>query len=153
MLNKLVSSYQFHNLPPIKMISNLAPACPFDFTLREIQIIQFSKENFSCKEIADKLFISENTVRKHRQNIITKIGGSGKSDFRIFVRNYPPPPPPILRSDNGPDFTSKDLDLWCKDNEITFQFIQPKKPMQNGLIERFNRLYPEAVLDAYLFLI
>lgn len=59
--------------------------------------------------------------------------------------------PKTIRTDNGPEFTSKDLELWCKDNEINIQFIQPGKPMQNGYIERFNRLYREAILDAYLF--
>ena len=49
--------------------------------------------------------------------------------------------PAILRSDNGPEFASKNLELWCQDNEITLQFIQPGKPMHNGFIERFNRLY------------
>jgi len=59
--------------------------------------------------------------------------------------------PSILRADNGPEFTSKDLELWAKDRSITIQYIQPGKPMQNGYIERFNRVYREAVLDAYLF--
>lgn len=59
--------------------------------------------------------------------------------------------PECIRTDNGPEFTSKDLELWAKDKGIVIQYIQPGKPMQNGYIERFNRLYREAVLDAYLF--
>lgn len=59
--------------------------------------------------------------------------------------------PAQVRVDNGPEFTSKDFELWPKENEITIQYIQPGKPMQNGYIERFNRVYREAVLDAYLF--
>lgn len=59
--------------------------------------------------------------------------------------------PQMIRTDNGPEFTSKDFELWCTDNEIKLQYIQPGRPMQNGYIERFNRLYREAVLDAYLF--
>lgn len=59
--------------------------------------------------------------------------------------------PETVRTDNGPEFTSKDFELWCREKQITIQFIQPGKPMQNGYIERFNRLYREAVLDAYMF--
>jgi len=59
--------------------------------------------------------------------------------------------PNIIRADNGPEFTSKDLELWARDNEIQIQFIQPGRPMQNGYIERFNRIYRESILDAYLF--
>jgi putative transposase len=59
--------------------------------------------------------------------------------------------PNSIRSDNGPEFTSKEFQLWCEGKMIVNQFIQPGKPMQNGYIERFNRLYREAVLDAYLF--
>lgn len=59
--------------------------------------------------------------------------------------------PKTLRADNGPEFTSKELELWAKDRGIALQYIQPGKPAQNGYIERFNRLYREAVLDAYLF--
>jgi len=59
--------------------------------------------------------------------------------------------PEYIRTDNGPEFTSKDIELWSKEKGILIKYIQPGKPMQNGYIERFNRLYREAVLDAYLF--
>lgn len=59
--------------------------------------------------------------------------------------------PEAIRVDNGSEFTSKELELWAIEQGIAIQFIQPGKPMQNGYIERFNRLYREAVLDAYLF--
>ena len=59
--------------------------------------------------------------------------------------------PTAIRTDNGPEFTSKELELWAFQKGIIIQYIQPGKPMQNGYIERFNRLYREAVLDAYLF--
>lgn len=59
--------------------------------------------------------------------------------------------PNIIRTYNGPEFTSKDLELWARDNEIQIQFIQPGRPMQNGYIERFNRIFRESILDAYLF--
>ena len=59
--------------------------------------------------------------------------------------------PASIRSDNGPEFTSAAFEQWCSERQIKIQYIQPGKPMQNGYIERFNRLYREAVLDAYLF--
>jgi len=59
--------------------------------------------------------------------------------------------PATIRVDNGPEFTSKDFELWAKENQINIQYIQPGRPMQNGYVERFNRLYRDAVLDAYLF--
>lgn len=59
--------------------------------------------------------------------------------------------PQTIRADNGPEFTSKDLELWAKDRDVRIQYIQPGKPTQNSYIERFNRMYREAVLDAYLF--
>lgn len=56
-----------------------------------------------------------------------------------------------IRVDNGPEFCSKEFSEWCETNNITIQYIQPGKPMQNGYIERFNRTFRQDVLDAYLF--
>ncbi|MFN5931396.1 MAG: DDE-type integrase/transposase/recombinase, partial [Sphingobacteriales bacterium] len=36
--------------------------------------------------------------------------------------------PSIIRTANGPEFTSKDFELWCKDQGIENQYIQPGKP-------------------------
>jgi len=59
--------------------------------------------------------------------------------------------PKYIRTDNGPEFISKDYKEWCKDHQITRVYSEPGKPMQNGYVERFNRTFREDILDAYLF--
>ena len=59
--------------------------------------------------------------------------------------------PQMIRVDNGPEFISNQLDVWCKENKITLVFIQPGKPMQNGFIERCNGSIRKELLNAYVF--
>jgi len=59
--------------------------------------------------------------------------------------------PTNIRVDNGPEFISHTLQQWCSDNQITLQYIQPGKPMQNAYIERKNGSIRRELLNAYLF--
>jgi putative transposase len=59
--------------------------------------------------------------------------------------------PERLRVDNGPEFIAQEMELWAQRNDIALTYIEKGKPMQNALIESFNRTWREEVLDACLF--
>jgi len=56
--------------------------------------------------------------------------------------------PKYIRTDNGPEFTSKAYKEWCENKGIIRVYSEPGKPMENGYIERFNRTFREDVLDS-----
>lgn len=59
--------------------------------------------------------------------------------------------PKYIRCDNGPELISKQLEKFCTKNAIELKFIQPGKPMQNGLIERLNGTVRSECLNLKMF--
>jgi len=46
--------------------------------------------------------------------------------------------PTEIRVDNGPEFISKELDLWAYGRNVKLDFSRPGKPTDNAFIESFN---------------
>jgi putative transposase len=59
--------------------------------------------------------------------------------------------PKYIRTDNGPEFISKEYREWCKAKGVIPVYASPGTPTENAYVERFNRLFREDILDAYLF--
>jgi putative transposase len=59
--------------------------------------------------------------------------------------------PKALRMDNGPELTSRHFLAWCMDRNITANYIQPGKPVQNSHVESFNGRFRDECLNASWF--
>jgi transposase InsO family protein len=59
--------------------------------------------------------------------------------------------PGIIVSDNGTEFTSNAMLAWAQENRVTWHFIAPGKPMQNGICEAFNGRMRDELLNETLF--
>jgi transposase InsO family protein len=53
---------------------------------------------------------------------------------------------------NGPEFVSKELDLWAFMRGVTLDFSRPGKPTDNAYIESFNGKFRSECLNANWFL-
>ena len=51
--------------------------------------------------------------------------------------------------DNGTEFTSKALDQWAYENNVTLHFITSGRPMENGYIESFHGKFREECLNEH----
>jgi transposase InsO family protein len=55
--------------------------------------------------------------------------------------------PEYIRSDNGAEFTAKELMRWLKDLKVSTLFIEPGSPWENGFCESFNGKMREECLN------
>jgi putative transposase len=59
--------------------------------------------------------------------------------------------PENVRSDNGPEFTSRRMLAWSEERKTTLVHIQPGRPMQNGHVESFHGRLRDECLNASWF--
>ena len=59
--------------------------------------------------------------------------------------------PEVIVTDNGPEFTSRALDIWAYRHGVQLHFIDPGKPVQNALIESFNGRFRDECLNQHWF--
>jgi len=61
-----------------------------DFTRRELEIIQHLSEGLRNKEIAQRLYVSEGTIKKHLYNMCQKLEVSGRMNLlrKASALNY-----------------------------------------------------------------
>jgi putative transposase len=59
--------------------------------------------------------------------------------------------PRFLRSDNGPEVSSRHYLAWCTERRIDTIHIQPGKPTQNGRVESFHGRLRDECLNASWF--
>jgi putative transposase len=53
--------------------------------------------------------------------------------------------------DNGPEFISKEVDLWAYSNGVKLDFSRPGKPTDNTFIESFNGRFRQECLNQHWY--
>jgi len=59
--------------------------------------------------------------------------------------------PQVIRTDNGPEFTSRRFLSWTMEKHVRSTTIEPGKPIQNAYIESFNGRFRDECLNVHWF--
>ena len=59
--------------------------------------------------------------------------------------------PENIRSDNGPEFTAREIRKWLARIGVKTLFIEPGSPWENGYIESFNGKLRDELLNREIF--
>lgn len=80
-------------------------------------------------------------------NSISGVRVARELDRIADARGYPC----LVVSDNGTELTSNAMLRWQQERGVGWHYIEPGKPMQNGLVESFNGRLRDECLNEHLF--
>jgi putative transposase len=126
---------------PLQMASNVNEVWSMDFVSDSLA----NGRRLKCLTVADDF--SHECV-----DITVDYGISGEHVTRLLdraavFRGYPA----AVRTDNGPEFTSRAFIAWTIQHHVRHLLIEPGKPMQNGYIESFNGKFRDECLNEHWF--
>jgi len=107
-------------------------------TVNEVWSMDFVSDSLSGGRRLKYLTVADDFSHESVE-IAVDFGISGHYVTRVLdraalFRGYPQ----AVRTDNGPEFTSRAFMAWAQAHGIRHILIQPGRPMQNGYIESFN---------------
>ena len=126
---------------PLQIAQNVNEVWSMDFVSDSLT----NARRIKCLTVADDF--SHECV-----DIAVDWGISGQYVTRVLdrvarFRGYPL----AVRTDNGPEFTSRAFMAWAQRRGIRNILIEPGRPMQNGYIESFNGKFRDECLNEQWF--
>lgn len=112
-------------------------------------------------------FVTDNLFNGRRLRILTIVDNFSRESVGIFVNLCfkgvdvanaltrvikTHGKPEVIKVDNGPEFISKEVDLWCYSQGVKLDFSRPGKPTDNAFIESFNGRFRQECLNSHWFL-
>ena len=111
--------------------------------------------DFVIDSIANKRQLKNLTVidpiSKVAPRIIPAYSMQGEGVAEILNEIWNEEPFLYLQTDNGSEFRSYAVQLWCENHEVTQVFSRPGKPTDNCFVESFNRVFREECLNENYF--
>nr|WP_143435964.1 IS3 family transposase [Hydrogenophaga sp. IBVHS1] len=120
-------------------------------TVNEVWSMDFVSDSLSGGRRLKYLTVADDFSHES-VDIVVDFGISGQYVTRVLdraalFRGYPK----AVRTDNGPEFTSRAFMAWAQAHGIRHILIQPGRPMQNGYIESFNGKFRDEHLNECWF--
>ena len=120
-------------------------------TVNEVWSMDFVSDSLSGGRRLKYLTVADDFSHESVE-IAVDFGISGEYVTRVLdraalFRGYPQ----VVRTDNGPEFTSRSFMAWAQAHGIRHILIQPGRPMQNGYIESFNGKFRDEHLNESWF--